>query len=216
MRCFCGKFRLENSRQQLMTLLLLAGFLAALIPVPVSLVQLGYQKDRSEPFPCQDRPCACRSAAQCRKRCCCFTAEQKQAWGRRHGVKAFTVPMETLASKSRSVSDRREACCVSPTAAEPTSPRKEFGASTESKSGARRAPKPASRFKVVIGVFAQQCQGVAHSFAGVPIYIVPPRVELVTVVQQSFEQLILEQVLFEQGGLEPPVPPPRLAGVSFL
>ena len=215
MRCLCSKFRLENSRQQLIALLLLLGFFAALIPVPVSLVRLGDQKDRSEPFPCQDRPCACRSAAQCKKQCCCFTAEQKLAWGRRHGVKAFALPAETFASESRSVSDR-VACCKSPTASEATSPGKEPKVALKSESGARRAPKPASRFKVVIGVFAQQCQGVSHSFAGVPIYIVPPRVELVTVVQQTFEPLILEPVLFEQGVLEPPVPPPRLAGVSFL
>ena len=215
MRCFCGRFRLENSWQQWITLLFLAVFFAALIPVPVSLVQLGYQKDRSEPFPCQDRPCACRSAAQCRKRCCCFTVEQKQAWGRRHGVKAFAVSSTTVGSESRSLSDRA-ACCKSPTSAESASPVKEPGFPLKSESGAGRTPKLASRFKVVIGVFAQQCQGVSHSFAGVPICIVPPRVELVTVVQQTCEQLILEPVLFEQGVVEPPVPPPRLTGVSFL
>ena len=119
------------------------------------------------------------------------------------------------ASKPRSASVRL-ACCESPTAAESTSPGKEPGFPLKSESGARRAPKPASRFKVVIGVFAQQCQGVSHSLAGVPIYIVPPRVELVTLVPQTFEPLILEPVLFEQGVLEPPVPPPRLTGVSFL
>ena len=41
-------------------------------------------KDGRVPFPCQNRPCGCRSAASCLKRCCCFSATQKSQWAKAH------------------------------------------------------------------------------------------------------------------------------------
>lgn len=40
----------------------------------------GATKDKSVPFPCQDRPCGCLSADACMRSCCCFTAEERLAW----------------------------------------------------------------------------------------------------------------------------------------
>ena len=47
-----------------------------------SLVSAQNPKDQSVPFPCQNRPCGCRSADSCLKKCCCFTAAQKVAWAK--------------------------------------------------------------------------------------------------------------------------------------
>ena len=67
-----------------MTILLAVGCCAMWLPVP----QLSSpEKDRSEPYPCMDRPCGCASAEQCWKKCCCFTNQQKIAWAERAGVK---------------------------------------------------------------------------------------------------------------------------------
>jgi hypothetical protein len=44
------------------------------------------KKDRSVPFPCQDRACGCTSAEQSSHSCCCFTPEERRAWAERHGV----------------------------------------------------------------------------------------------------------------------------------
>lgn len=44
--------------------------------------QLATGKDGSVPFPCQNRPCGCRSASGCLKKCCCFTPAQKSAWAK--------------------------------------------------------------------------------------------------------------------------------------
>jgi len=41
-------------------------------------------KDRSQPFPCQQRVCGCLTASDCWQSCCCFTAAQRVAWGREH------------------------------------------------------------------------------------------------------------------------------------
>jgi hypothetical protein len=66
-------------------------------------------KDLSRPFPCQDRPCGCRSAAQCWKRCCCFTNRQKVAWAQRHSV--LLPEFVRRASERETASDRTGGCC---------------------------------------------------------------------------------------------------------
>lgn len=43
-------------------------------------------KDRSRPFPCQDKPCGCATAEQCFSNCCCNTPAETLAWARAHGV----------------------------------------------------------------------------------------------------------------------------------
>ena len=186
-----------------MTMLLLVGVFAALVPIPFSLIRAVGEKDRSQPFPCQDRPCACRTAEQCRKKCCCFTPQQKQAWAKRHGVKAFEASV--VETKSGTKSPRtRQGCCSSST-------------STTTASGRVCEPRPSRtplstlpKYKIVIGVFAQECQGVAQAFAGLPIFILPPVISLETTIETSGERLTLEPVRFIQGVIEPPVPPPRI------
>ena len=60
----------------------LAYLLTALdVPLPAFV-----HKDSSQPFPCQDHPCGCRTAEQCWSHCCCFTPEERWAWARSHGV----------------------------------------------------------------------------------------------------------------------------------
>lgn len=76
-------------------ILLAAGCCAMFVPVPnVS----SPEKDRSESYPCMDRPCGCASAEQCWKQCCCFTNQQKLAWAEKAGVK---VPDYVVAAATR-------------------------------------------------------------------------------------------------------------------
>lgn len=75
--------------------MLVVGCCAMWLPVP----QLSSpQKDRSEPYPCMDRPCGCVSAAQCWKQCCCFTNQQKVAWAEENRV---TVPESVVAAAAQ-------------------------------------------------------------------------------------------------------------------
>ena len=62
-------------------MLLVYVFTSGGLPLPVLLV-----KDQSQPFPCQTRRCGCASAEQCAQRCCCFSAEEKQAWFASHST----------------------------------------------------------------------------------------------------------------------------------
>jgi hypothetical protein len=70
---------------------------ALMLPLPVSpWTQDSAEKDTSEPFPCQNRPCGCRSAMQCWKKCCCFNNTQKIAWAKANNV---LVPAFVLAAR---------------------------------------------------------------------------------------------------------------------
>jgi hypothetical protein len=79
------KTRWYPSRRRLLSGLWLLAYLAGTLGFPVSSpIQGG--KDRSQPFPCQDRPCGCRSAEECWRSCCCTTPEERLAWAREHHV----------------------------------------------------------------------------------------------------------------------------------
>ncbi len=72
------------------------GLCATLLPLPMAPPpQISPDKDSSEAYPCQHRPCGCQSAAQCWKKCCCFTNTQKVAWARAHHI---AVPEFVLAA----------------------------------------------------------------------------------------------------------------------
>jgi hypothetical protein len=57
------------------------------VPLPATPIR----KDKSIPFPCQDRPCGCQSAEECRLHCCCFNEAEKRSWAAGRGVDPQTV-----------------------------------------------------------------------------------------------------------------------------
>lgn len=123
--------------QQWLTLCLVAVVACASLPIPLPerttvTEHTTVDKDRSQPFPCQHRPCGCRSADQCWKRCCCFTQAQKLAWAKRNGVtppdfvrvadtdesrrtRSVNVSLKTPAAASRGTDElrnRTSSCCA--------------------------------------------------------------------------------------------------------
>lgn len=143
---------------------------ALLFPLPVGLRLEGFEplsgeatesviddKSQEPAFPCQDRPCGCRSAAQCWKKCCCFTHKQKIAWAKDHGVK---VPDFVLAAaeqdtgKAGSRAGRKSCCEVK-------------------QSAPVQKQKSLSRSKTVIALMAHECQGLFWLLAGVPVVAEP-------------------------------------------
>jgi len=77
---------------------------------------------------------------------------------------------------------------------------------SKSKSLAKRS----SHARVVIGVVAQQCQGVAHAFTGQAVFVIPPLISVPLLVEPNGERLVATDLWFQQIIGEPPVPPPRL------
>lgn len=50
--------------------------------VPDAAAPAAHGPDGKLPFPCQNRPCGCRSASNCLKKCCCFRPSQNSATAR--------------------------------------------------------------------------------------------------------------------------------------
>lgn len=68
-------------------------------------------KDRSVPFPCQDRACACRDARACWGSCCCMSDQEKLAWAREHGLEPPQDAKISLAARRPAAACG--SCCTS-------------------------------------------------------------------------------------------------------
>lgn len=203
-------FRWQNSfdrvRQQLVSMLLFVAVVAALLPIPYFSFPAKQGKDFSRPFPCQDRPCGCRSAEQCKKKCCCYSAEQKLAWAKRHGVKASEVV--AVAKPDVVQVTTKKLCCSGRRAS--TSQKREDDRRAKRTTASLPETKGASRHKLVIGVMAQECQGIAQTPFGQAVFLIPSVVCLKPHVIPTGERFVLQGSRFVDLFAEPPVPPPRL------
>lgn len=102
--------------RKFISLSLLSCLCASFLPAP-TVRQPSDQKDASQPYPCQDRPCGCNSAAQCWKQCCCFTNAEKVVWARKNGVKlpsfvAAAAKSEATAKTSKKASASKPKCAA--------------------------------------------------------------------------------------------------------
>ncbi len=187
------------SRHHLIAKLLLALLVAAHVPIPLTPLRSPNDKDRSRPFPCQDRPCGCRSAEQCKKQCCCFSNDQKLSWAKRNGVTSSEVVSSKDTCDTVSKSPRKE-CCLAKTAKAERNARQSSGTASIAK----------SRSKFVIGIVAQRCQGVDQTFSGQSVFLLPPQISLTLNAFPTGERIVPGKIRIITAFSDPPVPPPRL------
>ncbi len=191
---------------KLLSLLLLCSLCASFVPLSLPKPLTDKQRD-SAPFPCQHRNCGCRSAAQCWKKCCCFTNSQKVTWARKNGV---TPPKFVIAAAKReavSGSTEAELCRSHPVAppvkvavaskAAATAPQAKSSATAQSSSG------------TVIGILAMECQGQGIWWNSLPWAVVPVSNHVSAPAdRECWERPI--SAMAPQHSNEPPDPPPRI------
>ena len=190
----------QLSQRQITSILLLAAFVAALLPLPLVSFAPHQVKDLSRPFPCQNRPCGCMSAAQCKKKCCCFSDEQKLAWAKRNDVDASEVVASTKKCHTASESAPHVCCTIKNVAKAQVAHRQ---------SKAKTTSNP--RYKIVIGSVADDCQGLAKTAAGQSVFLIPPTATLNPLIESIVERFVIQGLVPVQAIAEPPVPPPRIA-----
>lgn len=218
-----------------------AGLLICALVFPLSTATVpedAWAKDLSAPFPCQHRPCGCRSAEQCWKQCCCYSNAQKVAWARAHGVTVpdfvLTAASDELRKPTRlnapAVSGKRgssTACarCAKagvqpqPMACGINSPWTGNGCLKDGRSSAAPAATPADidrpvrTAKHVLAAFAAECQGFAHVLCCVAGFILPLTQTLASPGAAGLESLSLESERLGLATRQPPLPPPKLASV---
>lgn len=148
------------------------------IPVPIPVIETAaVEKDRSQPFPCMDSKCGCRSAEQCWRSCCCHSLKQRVAWARQRGVEPPSFVKAELAKQgeqSVACTAKTSGCCQ---------PEKVAKRCCESEE--KRSPQTARSSrgsKTVVLLQALGCRGVDHNWLGVataiPLNLQPTEFEL--------------------------------------
>lgn len=221
-----GLWRTTSGRRmtrRLLGLIALLPFVAVSFPLPSG---GDVEKDRSQPFPCQDRPCGCRSAKQCWQKCCCFTNAQKVAWAKLNRV---DVPEKVLTAARReqrqATEIARKSCCSKTAPFVTIIPRPPLQNAQkiaahgltpdlwERGAAAARILESQPAAKVVIGALAGQCQGQDWSLAIVPAWMMPLVSTPVLPVAPVARRVVPGSELADSLSHRPPVPPPRRAAV---
>ncbi len=203
---FCA----SQTARRLISLALLLSVCFSIVPLPVAVnaPTADAGKDRSEPFPCQDRPCGCRSAEQCRQHCCCFNREQKIAWARKNRIDVSRlVPNATPAEIQVcdvTTAKRGKTCCQNS-----TGPAADAHTTCSAKNSAPLTSEAETRTKFVIGIFADSCRGLTFGWNTLP-WGVPAESEPVPVAHLPLIPLQIAEVRLPlTPGISPAVPPPR-------
>jgi len=202
--------------QKGLAIALLSGLFFGIAGIPVVTPA---RKDRSRPYPCQDRPCGCASADECWHHCCCMTNKQKVAWASEHGVTPpdFVVAAaeQEEASKPAQACNRDEHCETADNASveEPACCRARHHHHDVVGSGESRKPgKADSHVRLVLNDSARQCKGlpqIVMLFAGaLPCVVSAPWRPAELVVGSVIDAAPLGV----SADLSPPVPPPKLCG----
>lgn len=153
---------------------LIVAICVALIPLPLASVT-SRQKDRSEAYPCRDRPCGCQSAQQCWKKCCCFTNKQKVAWARANQVRipefvvvAAAREIEIATQPRRGGRSSHSSCCGGQGAPANVCRAGDALCSSHAPKTNRASAPRGGTSKIVIGVFAEACRGEHGSISSFP------------------------------------------------
>lgn len=189
-----------------------------IVPIPLA-PTTGPEKDRSAPFPCQSRPCGCRSAEQCWKKCCCFTNAQKLAWAEANSVQLPEYVVAAAKKEQPSRTCETGGCCHNPTnsivADDKTQPMATATPKLSCCAKPSQLPKPASkalaekRSDVVIIALAEECQGHSSLWNSLPWSVLPdPMIPPAFLANDSEQFLPISEVAVQLHD-RPPVPPPR-------
>jgi|GEM_PF-1026043 len=149
----------------------LVGFVTANLGLPlivpvagiVTAESGGGSKDKSKPFPCQDRPCGCMSADACMRSCCCFTPKQRLDWARAHNVEP--IPELIAAVEQEKECTSHDDCAHCAKNAKKTGPRSCCAASS-AKSTAAVASDAATNEQAPVAKASEVSSAGSHANVG--------------------------------------------------
>lgn len=180
--------------RRLTACLLLVVSVGMLFPLSYQSGNSPSEKDQTAPFPCQNRPCGCKTAEQCWKKCCCFTNAQKLAWAKSRGVRPPQYVV--IAARSEACDKVAAKCCCQAKV-------------TAGKSG-QAADKP-TEGGLTLSIDAQRCSGVDTTISGLPICVLPEMaVSFLVIRPASLQSTPPEINPLVPAERQPPTPPPRI------
>lgn len=194
--------------------LTLVAYLAVVLglPLPTPLA-----KDRSQPFPCQDHPCGCRTAEECWRHCCCFTPEERLAWAREHHVEppAYAELPTARGWHEARLRDREQGAVAPAAGCAHCGPKRAPAvASTRETSGCcSKATESAgarkSRVRGGLSLRALYCKGQSPLFTGAAPAVLPPPFPTGEPFPVPAGRVVLADTNPVSLPVTPPDPPPR-------
>jgi hypothetical protein len=204
----------RRHKQRLFSLALVIWLIISHLPLPLATPRSD-GKDLSKPFPCQNRPCGCRSAEQCWKSCCCFSNAQKIAWAKANSVRVPEFVKHAISGDEsravvarRSCCAKRQGCCVAATRSAKTCC--DRGLSSSLTPSADTHAGDVDSPSTVIGVIAQECQGGRWSWVTGFAVCSAPQFEYLHSIEVAGDVPDWLSSEFEPERRRPPIPPPRL------
>ncbi|WP_339729563.1 hypothetical protein [uncultured Gimesia sp.] len=196
---------------------MLVSFCASFVPLPVG-SRSSIEKDQSVAYPCQNRPCGCRSAEACWKGCCCFTNREKLAWAEANGVLPPTYVIVAAAKESATAVCKAGGCCsksgatheIVQTDSEADDCCSETDHSHSAKMPAVKAADEESQTLFVIGALVQKCQGQSLSWNSLP-WAILPEIQTGVIDADPVVWSLPISLKAPARAVEPPEPPPRVA-----
>lgn len=190
------------------SLVLLLSIVASILPIPT--VRRSQGKDTSTPFPCQNRPCGCASAEQCRKQCCCSSGKAKLAQTNRSSA-SQVKSVSTAASNKPKPAGSQKSCCSS----KPNARKTESGSAANATKRLGKSPRQTTRtIHYVIAIAAQKCHGGYVEWTSMPWAIVSTPAEQ-NVLSEVLEQFEITSSRSPIIYLKPPLPPPRVTSTLY-
>ena len=190
------------------SLVLLLSIVASILPMPT--VRRSHGKDTSKPFPCQNRPCGCASAEQCRKQCCCSSGAAKLAQA--NGTSPPKAkPASAAASTKPKPAGSQKSCCSS----KPALRQSESGSAVKASKRLAEAPRRNARtVNFVVAIAAQKCHGGYVEWTSMPWAIVSSSTEQIVLGELSEHFKIISSrspTIFRK----PPLPPPKIMSALY-
>jgi hypothetical protein len=196
---------LKLDGQRLTAIASIAILIFAAVGVPFPMV---VKKDRSVPFPCMDRACGCRSAAECKKHCCCFSNGEKIAWAKSRRLDPSTIAESSAETKTLACERCQPKSCCSKTISSPCPHGKR-------KVVAHSSTPSEESTDLVVASFERQCRGADGFWVLLSIALKPPAfVSMLTfdVVTEVVEWPSIDWA--DPLSSPPPVPPPEINSSS--
>lgn len=190
--------KLDGKRLTAIASIAILIFAAVGVPFPMVV-----KKDRSVPFPCMDRACGCRSAAECKQHCCCFSREEKIAWAKSRGLDPSTVAQASPANNTIACTSLSSKSCCS----------KKIASSCPhcAKKRVAAAPAPSDESAdLIVASFERQCQGVDGFWVLLSASLKPPAFASVLTFDVVAEVVCWPAIDWANPPrIQPPVPPPE-------
>lgn len=97
-----------------LVVLTLVSHLFATLGFPLPSPTRATSKESGRPFPCQSRPCGCRTYDECwAGDCCCFTLEEKLAWAAENGIEPPPHVRPLIEAREARLPHKKKSCCCS-------------------------------------------------------------------------------------------------------